>query len=180
MDKRYSIFICIAIFVLFSFLVQLSASDDKLSVKSHPEFCSPRFHIQPSGPFAVITFCEDALGSHIGIIYYDSMTIPIDGDWKLSDRFWQEEDWANDVTTFVWGPNGKYLFVSTAAVYGSGSVFQLDLRSRRSRRLSFGGKLTIDHVLITKIISIDSKKNEILILLTSSDLKREEKLRIHY
>lgn len=85
------------------------------------------FH-QPNGPFAFMVFDDQyPVG---GVIYYDLMGSPIDEGWKINERFWQEKEWASDITSFVWHPNGKYLYISTANVYGVAGFFNLDLRKR--------------------------------------------------
>ena len=89
---------------------------------------------QPGGPFAVMVFDEDALGVHVGVIYYQPMTNPKDGAWGITDRFWQETRWGSDVTSFAWGPDGDTLFVATGEVYGEACVFRLHLRERRAER----------------------------------------------
>lgn len=99
---------------------------------------------QPNGPFAVFVFCEDAVGTYIAVSCYDvevceQSTYP-DGSvrfegWKLYDRFWQEKDWATDVTSFAWSPDGKYLYVATSYIYGTPALYKLDLEARRSTEL---------------------------------------------
>jgi len=100
-----------------------------------PAKCRPGLHHQPDGPFSVLVFCEDALGSHIGVIYYDNLTSPVADSWSLSDRFWQQPTWAADVDSLAWSPDGEFLYVATGEVYGSCGLFELDLRKRTWRRI---------------------------------------------
>jgi hypothetical protein len=88
--------------------------------------------LQPNGPFAVMAFDESALATHIGVIYYGSMGDPVDGDWGITDRFWQDRHGGSDVYSFAWGPDGNTLFVSTGEVYGEACVFRLNLRERKA------------------------------------------------
>lgn len=104
-------------------------------IPASPRHCKPGIHEQPNGPFAVMLFCEDALGSHLGVIYYKTMSNPVYESWSLTDRFWQQQEWGADVTGFAWDDTGKYLFVSTSPIYGSGAVYALDLGARSSHRL---------------------------------------------
>jgi hypothetical protein len=104
-------------------------------VAAAPRDCKPGLYRQPTGPFAVLLFCEDAQASHAGIIYLENMRGPINGSWAISDRFWQEPQWAADVTAFVWSQDGKTLFISTAGIYGEVGVFRLQLLERRATRL---------------------------------------------
>ena len=135
-----------------SFIVNFDKNDERL-------------FLQPNGPFAVLAFTEDAFALHIGVIYYATMGMPLDGDWSLGDRFWQEERWNSDVVNCAWGKDGRTLFVATSGVYGSGSVYQLDLMARRSEVLfpsaafpdpAFGG------ARMTRIIGISATGIQVL------------------
>jgi len=97
----------------------------------HPAVCKDGAVKAPRGPFAVWVFCEDALGTHIGVVYANHMAAPSDGAWGINNRFWQEGAWPSDVQTFAWSEDGARLFVSTGAVYGSSTLYQLDLSDRR-------------------------------------------------
>jgi hypothetical protein len=89
----------------------------------------------PSGPFAVWVFCENALGTHIGVVYADHMESPKSGAWSITDRFWQQQVWAADVESVAWSEDGGRLFVSIGAVYGSSALYQLDLLDRKAYKL---------------------------------------------
>jgi len=94
-------------------------------------------HKQPNGPFAVLVFCEDALGNYIAVYYADAIGAPQSSDypgWSLSNRVWQDH-WGCDVTSFSWSAGGKYLYVATWATYGDGGLFQVDLHNRKSKRI---------------------------------------------
>ncbi len=129
--------------------------------------CEPGVHHQPNGPFAVLAFCEDALGDHIAVEYADRMGAPeserYGPRWRLADRLWQEERWACDVTSYAWSPDGNHLFVATSDVYGSGAVFDLDLPSRTAvevvpgERRATAGRRWLGYVLV----SLDARKGEL-------------------
>lgn len=107
----------------------------------------------PQEPFAVWVFCEDAQATHLGVVYAGHMTSPSDGAWQITDRFWQSSDWASDVHTFAWSKDGERLYVSTGAVYGTSSLFELSLRERKARKLS--GPHPDSDVEITRLTSRD-------------------------
>ncbi len=105
--------------------------------------CKHGIHQQPKGPFAAAVFCDDAAGTHIGIICYAAGVCQkseypegtrFDG-WALDNRFWQISTWGLDVTNFVWSQDNKYLFVATNSIYGSGGLYQLDLERRIEKQL---------------------------------------------
>ena len=97
-----------------------------------PEKCAQGQLRAPAGPFAVQLFCEDALATHIGVIYLGRMGAPLDGGWSITDRFWQQGIWAADVQDVAWSADSAALFVATAGVYGSGGLYQLDLHARKA------------------------------------------------
>jgi len=93
---------------------------------------SGRFAIQPNGPFAALIFHNDGLGDHVGLIYLKAMGAPIDGKWGLDNRFWQAEAWSGDATSLAWGTSGKYVYIATAGVLGTGRVYRIDLLNQSS------------------------------------------------
>ncbi len=104
-------------------------------IQSHPKFCKPGLQSQSNGPFAVMLFCEDALASHIGVVYEKTMGAPLDGNWNISDRFWQNPEWAADVTGYFWSKSGKELLIATSPIYGTGSVIKLNLMERTHKKV---------------------------------------------
>lgn len=134
--------------------------------------CNHGVQKQPNGAMAVINFCEGALGTYIGLVYYDPMGAPVPIKyheiltkeerenyfkvWSLGNRMWQESQWASDVTSYAWGPKGTRLFVATSNIYGSGALYELDLIRRKYKQIAPEGKRhSIDDpgpgFLITKI-----------------------------
>lgn len=91
---------------------------------------------QPGGHFVAFVFCDDALGTNLGIILSRlSDDTDTTGVWRVDQRFWQEGPWVTDVTSLAWDPFSNRLFVATSEVYGDGGVFVLDLPSKRHERI---------------------------------------------
>jgi hypothetical protein len=82
-------------------------------------------------------FCDDAASSHLGVICYaPGCESPNEGPWGLADRFWQQEEWASDVTAFAWDANGECLYVSTDEIYGTGNLYALSLSKRQATTIA--------------------------------------------
>jgi len=123
-----------AIFAQLLLAASLGGAD--LVQRTYPAACTDGVVHAPHGPFAVWVFCEDAHATHVGVVYAQHMAAPVDGAWGVSDRFWQQAEWASDVRTFAWSADGEHLFISTGGAYGTSSLYQLDLRKRKTRKLS--------------------------------------------
>lgn len=118
----------------------LCIAADDLVVKAAAKDCKQRLYQQPNGgPFSVFLFCDDALGSNIGVVNTSGGAGPgrIElgptkewSKWNVNDRFWQDSIWATDVTSFAWSIDLKSLYVATSEIYGTGAVYRLDLISR--------------------------------------------------
>ncbi len=121
---------------------------------------------QPNGPFAVMLFNESAQGIHIGVIYYDQMGIPMDGNWWISERFLHSREWGSDVKSICWSPNGKYLYVATSRVYGDGGVFRLNLRLKTAERIYPKANIKNSDILFTEILNINQQQSELKIRVT--------------
>ena len=93
--------------------------------------CKPGVHEQPQGTFALYAFCDDALGTNVAVFLKD-LGAPLSGPYDLGKRFWQGEEWSNDVTSYAWLPDGQ-LLLATSAIYGTGAVYVLDLEKQRSK-----------------------------------------------
>lgn len=130
--------------------------------------CSHGLHLQPDGPFAVMLFCEDALGSHLGVIYYGNIGVPLEGMWALTDRFWQEPAWGAEVTAFVWDSKNELLLVSKSGIYANASVYRLELKNRRSSKL-FPVETDeqwlppVREICFTEIAKVDRKRRELTV-----------------
>ncbi len=107
------------------------------------ESCPHGLHHQPNGAFAVIVFCEDALGTSLAVVCYDAgkydrLLDVKSGEamgWEIADRVCQQAPWAADVTSIAWSPNGKFLYVASSEPYGAGGLFQLDLDRRAATQI---------------------------------------------
>lgn len=91
------------------------------------------FFPDPTARSGVVVFDDDAAGTTIGVV----MTQPLESNdresgWQLERRFWQETAWCRNVTSFGWSPDGRYLFVATSDIYGTGFVYQLDVSARQA------------------------------------------------
>jgi hypothetical protein len=120
--------------------------------------CNQGMYKQPNGPMALILFCEDALGTYIGLVYYDSPGAPVPLNfykrlseaeketyykvWSLDNRMWQDPIWASDVTSYAWGPDGTKLYVATSGIYGSGALYELDLVRKKYKQVAPTGCMT--------------------------------------
>ena len=138
------------IVVLVSFLTliaSIAAGAQMDSWEKAQVNCVPGFHSLPNGPFAVMIYCEDALGDYLAVIHAAPIGAPADqsGKWSLEDRYWFDPLWASDITGFKWSPNGRELLVSTSGIYGSGGLFNLDLLNRTSTQLLPKGKSVSAH-----------------------------------
>jgi len=111
------------------------------------EHCPSGLHNQQSGPFAVLLFCEDALGAYLAVVHVGPLGAPTTQNerWTLNDRYWYEPIWGSDVTGFQWSNDKKTLLVSTQQIYGAGGYFELDLETRSAtQRLPIGELVSIE------------------------------------
>ncbi len=148
-------FIPLLLSISFSIDVNNACATDELWNRDK-DGCNHGLHKQPNGPMAVILFCEDAIGTYIVLVYYDTMGGPVPVSfyeklseteketyykiWSLENRVWQNPLWASDVTSYAWGPDGTKLYVATSQVYGEGGLYELDLVRRRHKQIAPTGK----------------------------------------
>jgi len=129
-------------------LTSLARSGTREGWQWTPGDCPTGLHHQPEGPFAVVLFCEDSLGTYLAVVYIDPIGAPAtqNGRWNLNDRFWHDAVWGSDVTGFKWSKDGTHLLVSTSPIYGSGGFFELEPQTRTARqRLPKGAAVSIDN-----------------------------------
>jgi hypothetical protein len=171
MNKSIFNFVII-VFLLVLLCVSSSADINKEQYLVNLSDNSPQLFVQPNGPFEVMFFNHYAQGNYIGVIYYKlDFNGTVDAPWKFSKCFWQEESWCSDVTNFAWSVDGKYLYVSTSEVYGSGRLWELDLYNKKSRPI-FPNEDEIKSLKSWKgrdysrtyIIDIDISKNTIKVI----------------
>ncbi len=111
----------------------LAASQQPRVVSVSPRDCRHGLEQQPNGPYAVFSFCDDALGTSLGLIYF-APGFPHAPAWSLDKRFWQDASWSRDVTSYAWLSQNR-LLVATSEVYGTGALYLLDVDQRTVRRL---------------------------------------------
>lgn len=57
------------------------------------------------------------------------------------ENYWDyKEDWSNNIKNFAWSPDGKYLYVSTIEIYGTGNLYLLDLYNKKYYEISPSNK----------------------------------------
>jgi len=137
-------FVFLIVLTVVAISVNSSVEGDTASflVEVVGEKCMPGLHPQPrNGPFSVFLFCDDALGSNIGIILTDGSRVGPEldpfsqGKWDTNKRFWQDPVWATDVKNFAWSPDLRYLYIATSSIYGNGGFYKLDLIQRKATRV---------------------------------------------
>ena len=136
--------------MLISMASSYAGSND--SIKVSPKFCKHGLNQPGRGDFAVFVFCDDALGTQIGIILTKPGVGPIEltGKWSITNRFWQEGPWMTNVKEYVWAKSGNYLYVVTSEVYGEEAFYELNLRQRRAVKL-LDGKAAKSYLTIEKV-----------------------------
>jgi hypothetical protein len=173
----------IALLIAASLIVasQSSANEtiSELFWSTYEDTCQQGLHHQPNGPFAILIFCEHALGDYVGVVYYENLGAPISlrygPKWTIENRFWQEPMWASDVSSFAWSPKGTKLFVATERIYGSGGLFELDLKSKTTKQIMPDDKtVTINSPGPGYVITgVDFKTNDLHFKVYSSDLEEK-------
>lgn len=98
-----------------------------------PNTCRNGFGPPEDARYSLYVLCDDALGTTIGIARTELGESPFPS-WPLADRFWQDEVWCRDVTSYVWLPD-HVLLVATSSVYGSGGLYELRVEDRNVERL---------------------------------------------
>ena len=178
--KKFIFYIFIIIFIYSLLPSTIKAEDPTLLIKiptSH-KTCPHGLHSQPyNGPFSVFIFCDDAGGTNIGIIHSQ----PGARHWQLHDRFWQEKEWASDITSFLWAFSSAYAYVATQAIYGNGGIFKLNLESRTYEEIILSGlgkikRSEFEHS--TEIESYDIDKRIMRVVMHLYNHKTKESLTI--
>ena len=127
---------CSLVVVLLSILLLLRNAFAENIPITHtvPDRCKSGSHRQAGGPFAIYVFCDDALGANIAI-FLTQMGVPQQGQYTLTNRFWQSNEWGADITSFAWLPGGKNLILATSSIYGTGKVYLLQLEPQSATTL---------------------------------------------
>jgi hypothetical protein len=158
----------------------ISANAEEYLVKAAGKNCVPGLHKQPAGgPFSVFLFCDDAAGSNIGIVNTSggagpgqiALPWPKTWDkWAPNNRFWQDPEWATDITSFAWSPDLRSVYVATAKVYGSGALYRLDLVTRTFEKLvpRTSESHDAERGRSAEITGIDKRTGEVSVSLSTS------------
>ncbi len=168
--------------IMFSLLTTHSLAAEPVILDVFGNKCIHGLHPQPNGgPFSVFVFCDDALGSNIGIILTERGAGPgnmkltekkVWSKWDTDNRFWQDRIWAADVINLAWSPSQRYLYVATSDTYGDGGFFKIDLLDHTFQRLMVGSdvpyKPQLAHGYYTRIVGIDLKTGEITVAVSHS------------
>jgi hypothetical protein len=127
--------------ILFLGACASAGTDD--SIKLSPKFCKHGLNQPSGGDFAAFVFCDDALGTQIGIILTRPGVGPVEAnsEWSNTNRFWQEGLWMTDVKEMVWSKSGNYLYVVTSEIYSEEALYELNLRQRKALKLLDGKKI---------------------------------------
>jgi len=156
------------ILILISLFVTNSVFSEEIPVTQiSPKYCKEGAHVQKNGQFAIYAFCDDALGTNIAI-FLEDLGAPLRGPYRLAKRFWQDDEWGSDVTSFSWLPNKKHLIISTSAIYGAGKVFKLNLETQEYEVI-YNPK---QDTCLTEINTIENGK--LLIKITNCELQTSE------
>jgi hypothetical protein len=178
---KLSAFLTFVLVVIFHYALNVYAEESTYLIKITTDYrdCPHGLHRQPSnGPFSIYIFCDDAMGTNIGIIH----TEPGSRYWPLHDRFWQEEKWALDINSFAWSPSLNFAYVTTNFIYGDGRAFKLNLRYRIAEEIVFENKNKQDWIKAeqgSRIIGLDLKRNVITVSMGFYDTKVKKVVRIN-
>lgn len=158
-------------------LLSFSAVAEEYFINTSHKTCKHGLHEQPDfGPFSIFVFCDDAMGSNIGIINATPGAGPggIDlgptkewPNWYVNNRFWQESGWATDTTAVVWSKDLKSLYVPTSPIYGTGNLYKLNLVEKKAAILipNTTVELSPKHSHSTKILSVNPDTGDITVKL---------------
>jgi hypothetical protein len=148
--------------------VSAVAFADGLVVRVTGPTCKQGLYPQPDGPFSVYLFCDDAMGSNIGVINVSGAGANLPParraktdasvQWSVTERFWQQQPWAGDITSFAWSPDMRSLYVGTSEIYGTGALYKLDLPAKTYQKLypNSAVKLKEKYHYSTEITAVDS------------------------
>jgi len=158
MIKRllYHILLILTIAVIFVPLHAYSSENDIVDVAGVS--CMHGLKKIQNTPYAVMMFCEGALGNYLSITYVGWMSAPVDGTWSLNNRHRQNEAWGLDVTSYFYDPPTFLLYIATSELYGEGGIYRLNLHNKKFRKLTFD---TEKEGKEFKLKSIDHKRRRL-------------------
>ncbi len=193
LSRKFIIF-CLLLILVFSINNYSAIAENTQSIWIEGnDKCVHGLHHQPNGPMAVVLFCEDAVGTYLGIIYYELMEAPAPShfvrrlsekdkitfynNWSLGNRMWQEPVWASDITSYAWGADGTKLYVATSNIYGSGAFYELDIVRKTYKQIAPKDKeVTIESPGPGFVISrIDLKQGRLFFKIIPRDFPPDKK-----
>jgi hypothetical protein len=118
-----------------------------------PRLCKEGLYSQPKGSFKLAVFCDDAIGTNVGVIFHEP--------GNDADSYWQDQNWSRDVTSFWWGLKGDLLYISTNGIYGSGGVYELDLKNRKSKMILPDGYPPTAGTYSSEIMKYNAESNSL-------------------
>ena len=92
----------------------------------------------PGSPFSVLIYNEGALGNYLGIVLTGQWSKYGSKEWKLGDRYWYEEDWGDDVTSYYFHVESGNLYIATSGYYGKAGVYCINLKEKNFIKLNLG------------------------------------------
>ncbi|MEW7009603.1 hypothetical protein [Lentilitoribacter sp. EG35] len=159
-SQRDTLIFCLYLLIAFIVLVgnTAHASDQNIIDMSDAFNCPQGRHMQPNGPFAVDIYCDDALGTNIAVMLV-KMSAPFQGEYSLTNRVWQGDNWAASASSIIWSDDPNEVYVSTDSVYGTGSIYKLQLLEQTSELI---WKMESGCVPALKAVSVATLRVEIL------------------
>lgn len=161
--KNLLISIFISTLLLILNISNVLADDNKLLLHVASQNCPHGLHSQSNNDYSVFIFCDDALGTNIGIVLTKRGVSPVSSlqpnSWGITNRFWQDGPWCTDVQDVFWSPSGNFLYVATSGIYGDGGLFELDLLNREYARVfpNENDLKGVTNSFYTRIESFDAK-----------------------
>lgn len=155
------------------FLITSTITHGQDVVTLSPANCEQGLYPQPpGGPFSLFLFCDGALGVNVGVVNTSGAAGPgrielpqpkIWDKWYVNNRFWQDSAWATDVTSFAWSTDLKHLFIATSGIYGTASVYKLNLPNRTHEKLYPDATINLDsnYQYVATINHINSTTNSV-------------------
>lgn len=154
-----SMFKTILLVSLFLFYSCAGFSNEVVSLAGRD--CKHGLNQHPTGSFGVFVFCDDGLGTQIGVILTKPGLGPVaeQAKWRIANRFWQNEElWTINVKQLVWSKSGNFIYVTTSEVYSDESLYEIDLKNQLATKLLDGKKLK-QYVKIEKATENTIKAN---------------------
>jgi hypothetical protein len=122
--------------------------------------CTDGLRLAPKGDSGVWVSCEDALGVYLSLGYIGKMGRPRVGSWTIGERWWHEDAWGNDVTSFVWDDSGKIIYVATAGTYGKGGIYAVDILRKMHRKMTEA--MNFDSTMEYRILRVDKTRDALV------------------